>query len=131
MNNNKTDWLTRFLFLHARMIRPDGRPLYAYKCEDKKYIELKEQLIGQLHYLDNKGASVTQFPYYFCLYAAETFCRDHDGGIWSWDTVFKPLGIDTPQQQVIINWVEKGLDWWRRPLIEQNGKTAIFDHYCL
>jgi hypothetical protein len=81
------------------MTIPDGRPLYAYKCDDKKYIALKEQLIGQLRYLNNKGASVTKFPYYFCLYAAETFCREHVGGSWSWDTIFEPLGIETPQQK--------------------------------
>lgn len=76
MNNNKTDWLTEFLFAHTRKTKPDGRPLYAYKCDDKKYIELKEQLIGQLHYLDNKGASVTKFPYFFVFMPQKRFAEN-------------------------------------------------------
>jgi len=119
------DWLTRFLFAHARMTIPDGRPLYAYKCDDKKYGELKG-LCQQLLFLDEKGKLARRIPQIFCLYAAETFCREHDGGVWSWDTVFKPLGIDTPPQPVIANWVEKGLDWWCRELIlGQNGDRRL------
>lgn len=115
------DWLKQFLFTHSRMIIPDGRPLYAYKCGDKKYEELKG-LIQQLLFFHKKGKLALQIPQIFCLYAAETFCREHDGGVWTWDTIFEPLGIETPQQPVIANWVNKGLDWWRRKLVRgQNG----------
>jgi hypothetical protein len=123
MKNN--DWLTRFLLAYARITKPDGRPLYAYKCSDKKYDELKG-LCQQILFLDGKGKLARRIPQIFCLYAAETFCREHDGGVWSWDTVFKPLGIDTPPQPVIANWVEKGLDWWCRKLIlGQNGDRRL------
>jgi hypothetical protein len=115
------DWLKQFLFTHCRKTVPDGRPLYAYKCGDKKYEELKG-LIQQLLFLHKDKKLAPQIPQIFCLYAAETFCREHDGGVWTWDTIFEPLGIETPQQPVIANWVNKGLDWWRRKLVRgQNG----------
>jgi hypothetical protein len=44
--NNNVEWLTRFLFFQTRQTFPDGRPLYAYKCGDKKYAELKELTKG-------------------------------------------------------------------------------------
>ena len=122
----KNNWLANFLFSHTRTTIPDGRPLYAYKCDDKKYIELKEQLIQQQKYLDYNRASATQFPYYFCLYAAETFCREHDGGVWTWETVFKPLGKNAPSQPIIAEWVEIGLKWWGRKLIfGQHGDRRL------
>lgn len=114
--NNNVDWLTRFLFLHARQTFPDGRPLYAYKCGDKKYVELTEQTQG-LVALDLKGKHAPRIAPIFCLYAAETFCREHAEGPWAWETVFRPLGMASPAQPTIAEWVRKGLDWWRRPLI--------------
>ncbi|WP_341326861.1 STY4851/ECs_5259 family protein [Methylotuvimicrobium sp. KM2] len=121
----KNNWLTQFIFTHARITVPDGRPLYAYKCEDKKYEELKEQVIRRLKAISSRHAEATYFPCYFCLFAAETFCREHDGGIWAWETVFKPLGIDEPEPVILQNWIEGGLKWWNRPLIKQNGRRRF------
>jgi hypothetical protein len=119
--NKNVDWLTRFIFLHSRQTLPDGRPLYAYKCGDKKYAELTEQT-KELVALDLKGKSAPRVGPIFCLYAAETFCREHAEGPWAWETVFKPLEITPPAQPQIAEWVRKGLDWWRRPLIRgQHG----------
>lgn len=112
----KMDWLIRFLFIHSRQTFPDRRPLYAYKCGDKKYAELKEQ-IKELMSLDLKGKLAPRVEPIFCLYAAETFCREHAEGPWAWETVFRPLGMAPPPQPTIAKWVRKGLDWWRRPLI--------------
>jgi hypothetical protein len=64
-----------------------------------------------LKLIDYRKAAVTMFPYYFCLYAAETFCREHESGIWSWETEFKPLGIIEPDHACIVEWVEIGLAW--------------------
>lgn len=122
---NQNNWLIQFIFTHTRKTTPDGRPLYAYKCDDKKYEELKEQLIQQLTIVDYRRAFVTNFPCYFCLFAAETFCREHDGGVWTWETVFKPLIISEPEQSIIREWVEIGLAWWKRPLIKQNGQRRF------
>lgn len=118
------DWLRQFLFTHTRMTKPDGRPLYAYKCSDKKYAELKiltKETIG----LALSGRKADQVEALFCYYAAETFCREHEGGIWAWETIFKALGIVEPDYQYIKIWVGTGLNWWGRPLIEQNGRRRF------
>lgn len=80
MANN---WLTQFIFSHIRETKPDGRPLYAYKCNQKSYEDLRDVLVEQLKMVDYSRATVTTIPCYFCLYAAETFCREHENGIWS------------------------------------------------
>jgi len=122
MANN---WLTQFIFSHIRETKPDGRPLYAYKCNEKSYVALRDVLIQQLKMVDYSKAYFSAIPYYFCLYAAETFCREHENGVWAWDTVFKPLGINEPDHSYIRDWVEVGLDWWKRPLIKQNGQRRF------
>ncbi|MEI6745872.1 MAG: STY4851/ECs_5259 family protein [Methylococcaceae bacterium] len=115
------DWLKQFIFTHTRMSIPDGRPLYAYKCTEKKYLELKSMVL-KLLLADLKNESAKQVPAIFCLYAAETFSREHTGGIWTWETVFHPLGMDIPDRNVIEHWVKNGLNWWCRPLLlGQNG----------
>ncbi|MEY3760121.1 MAG: hypothetical protein RIR39_1612 [Pseudomonadota bacterium] len=118
------DWLRQFLFTHTRMTKPDGRPLYAYKCSDKKYAELKT-LTKETISLALRGRKADQVEALFCYYAAETFCREHEGGIWAWETIFKALGIVEPDYQYIKNWVGTGLNWWGRPLIEQNGRRRF------
>ena len=118
------DWLRLFIFTHTRMTKPDGRPLYAYKCSDQKYAELKtltKETIG----LALRGHKANQVEAIFCYYAAETFCREHEGGVWAWETIFKALGIVEPDHQYIKNWVSTGLNWWGRPLIEQNGRRRF------
>lgn len=119
------DWLQRFLFVNTRQILPDGRPLYAYKCGDKKYAELRdlarENIVSAF-----VGKSALQIGPIFCLYAAETFCREHAEGAWTWETVFRPLDMDAPVHKYIHSWVERGLDWWRRPLIRGSNDGRRF-----
>ncbi len=120
------NWLTKFLFIHTpRQTVPDGRPLYAYKMRDTTYAALKD-LSHQLILLDQNGKLAPHLAPIFCLYAAETFRREHAEGPWAWETIFRPLGLETLPQQQIAQWVEKGLDWWcRRPLRASNGNRLF------
>lgn len=122
---NMMSWLTKFLFAHTRQTVPDGRPLYAYKMKDAKYAELKN-LSRQLILLDRNGRQAPQIGPIFCLYAAETFRREHAKGSWTWETVFRPLGVDAPSHKQIADWVEKGLKWWRRPLLRGKDGLQLF-----
>ena len=122
----RNDWLGNFLFAHIRICRPDRRPLYAYRCSEKKYDELANLVKHGIDLeLKNKSAS-PQFPALFCLYAAETFCRKHSDGVWAWDTIFNQLGIQTPSNQKTSNWVSQGLKWWGRPLIRRQSGDRQF-----
>ncbi len=110
-------WLKNFLFARTHPdIRPDSRPLYGYKTSDRNYSELCD-LIRQaiLNYEKNKAPR--ELPELFCLYAAETFRREHIDGAWTWQTIFNPLKLTVPANSVIADWVEKGLRYWKRPLL--------------
>ncbi len=99
--------------------------MYAYKCRDKNYQSIKELICDGL--VIKRGRNLD--PYFapiFCLYAAEAFRREHAEGVWTWDTVFKPLGIPAPDQPVIGEWVETGLAWWQRPLLRDRNKHRRF-----
>lgn len=115
-------WLARFLFTHARQTDPDGRPLYAYKMTEAAYMGLLVNLRQELAaHRDSHQIAPT-----FCLYAAETFCREHAGGPWAWETVFRPLCLPAPPQARIGDWVEQGLRWWQRPLLQGAAGQRLF-----
>lgn len=123
------EWLAGFLFPRIRATKPDGRALYAYRCPEAKYNELITLTRQEILTACRRGCNYisNNFPALFCLYAAETFRREHTEGVWSWETVFKPLAIDGncyPKLDVWVrDWVEQGLRAWKRPLIRhQAGK---------
>lgn len=124
--NTNRDWLTNFLFAHTpRQTTPDGRPLYAYKMGDATYARLRT-LFQQMILLDQDGKLAKRFAPIFCLYAAETFRREHTEGPWAWETIFRPLNMDIPSQQRITEWAEKGLKWWGRPLLRGASGSRLF-----
>ncbi len=100
--NTNRDWLTKFLFAHTRQTEPDDRPLYAYKMSDATYAHLRT-LFHQMILRHPDGKLATRFAPTFCLYAAETFRREHTEGPWAWETIFRPLNTDTPSHQRITD----------------------------
>ena len=119
------EWFAGFLLSHARLSQPDQRPLYAYRCSEKKYNELLT-LVRQEVLASYKTARFSRhFPTLFCLYAAETFRREHNDGIWTWETVFKPLTINVSWYSKLDGWarewVTQGLKHWKRPLIRHQA----------
>jgi len=112
-------------FLALRETKPDGRPLYSYKCRDKDYAAIMALMRDWL----NAKSSHRKDPCFekiFCLYAAEAFRREHVDGVWTWDTVFRPLGIKQPEQTRIAEWVATGLSWWQREVLIDRKKQRRF-----
>jgi hypothetical protein len=118
--------LPGLLFVHTRQPRPDSRPLYAYKTTDAHYEKLRTHLRVLLIALLSGQDQDAELAPIFCLYAAETFRREHAGGPWTWETVFQPLGLTTPNHPQIAGWVEQGLHWWGRPLLHGAGGQRLF-----
>lgn len=114
--------LPHFLFTHTRSPQPDGRALYAYKATDDAYRYLRDDVRDGLIARRYGG----EFPAIFCLYAAETFRREHAGGPWTWETIFQPLGREAPTHARIHWWVEQGLAWWGRSLLIAPGRHRLF-----
>lgn len=115
--------LQKFLFTHARRVdaggapNPDGRPLYAYRCSARAYDELCSQVANHFRQA-TYGHEPPGFAACFCLFASETFHREHIGGSWTWKTVFEPLKASVPAHQTIARWVEQGLVFWKRPIVK-------------
>lgn len=115
--------LGRFLFTHSaraggvrQQVPVADAPLYAYCCTENFYQTLLDALrqhVGQAV----RGRVPDGFAACFCLYAAETFRRDHVEGPWAWRTVFDPLGVAVPQNPTIGHWVDVGLQYWQRPVL--------------
>jgi hypothetical protein len=115
--------LSHFLFVHSRKTRPDGRPLYAYKCTDKFYIKIKAFMLNQFQ-VTVKKKQPPLFSILFCLYAAETWRRKHESGTWKWETIFKEISATTPSHASIHEWVKNGLHYWERDILsDKNGKN--------
>lgn len=131
MGSTNNEWLQHFLFIHTRKTQPDGRALYAYKCTKGKYEELHGLILkhfGQA--LQDRQPKL--FDALFCLYAAETWRRNHEGGVWRWETVFQVVNQTTPHpQNIIYDWVENGLRYWQRPLIRSpQGREFLLTIAC-
>ena len=112
-----------FLFINTRKTKPDGRPLYAYKCSEKYYSLFKEYVKTQLQ--NNKTKSYL-FSILFCLYASETWRRKHESGKWKWDTIFLGICEESPPSSSIYRWVEKGLKYWNRNIIKGNNDQKLY-----
>ncbi len=113
------EWLKHFLYDRTTDSVPDGRPLYAYKCSDKDYGDLKLFVSNEFKRHVLPDYSIT-FPHIFCLYAAETWRRSHVGGPWKWETVFSEVTHFVPDHHIIVEWVRKGLRYWKRPILKSN-----------
>lgn len=113
----------------TRQRKPDGRPLYAYKCKDGEYEQIKDKTREQMHaaLTDRLGSEVYRFAVMFCVYAAETFRRRHESGSWTWKTVFDGIEYPTPDNyQPIYDWVERGLKYFRSPLLRSRSGQREF-----
>ena len=119
MKMSSDHWLERFLSEHINSSKPDGRPLYAYKCQDEAYDRLKEW-VGKMFASAKNGDPPLNFAPLFSLFAAETWRRRHAGGKWKWETVFKELQEDTPNYPQIPTWIQDGLNYWKREILKSN-----------
>ncbi|WP_409075343.1 STY4851/ECs_5259 family protein [Pantoea sp. C3] len=109
-----TSWLTKFLN-HRGLKTTDSRPLFEYHTTNEEYEELKRLLrdAGQAEGIKNdKGYAAC-----FTLFSAEWYRRDYERiHGWSWDPIYKALGISLSAPELSLM-VPKGLeDYWRRPI---------------
>jgi hypothetical protein len=124
-NGNLVNWMEKFLFIRTRSIKPDNRPLYAYKCRDKEYEQLKTLTISLFQLFKGRWPR-PHLEALFCLYAAETWRRSHSGGPWKWETILTKFGKVAPDHTWLHGTIKRGLMWWGRPLLlSQNGNREF------
>lgn len=118
-------WLLSFLTEHINASKPDGRPLYAYKCRNEAYDQLSD-LMREMFPKAKGGDPPLNFTPLLCLFAAETWRRMHAGGPWKWDTVFNEINKKTPKYPQIHEWVQNGLSFWKRPILQSSTNKRLY-----
>ena len=118
--------LSKFLCICGQLTKPDGRSLYAYRCTDRMYEEIKSGIKSNLRLVLN-NRPVAGFDALFCIFAAETWKR-HYTGERSYAFFFRLLDVPVPDQNRIRrDWIAKGIKWWGLDLRIRNGQTRYFD----
>lgn len=117
-----SNWFVGFLRIR-KILRPDGRPLYQYRLEEREFHDLSELL-------SKSGPKAAQTELYwdllFVLYGSEWIRRNYDGG-WGWRGVFDSLNLDSTLMAANLRnrLVEDGLRKWSRTVREMNGSRRF------
>ncbi len=121
---NQMEFLEELL-RHRQLSHADGRALFAYRLDEAELAKVTA-FVRQMVKGVAAGERYPVFEPLFCLYAAETFRRQHAGGPWAWRTVFQPIDAEVPDQPRIGHWVETGLKWWHREIIRGQAGDRRF-----
>lgn len=118
------EWLNDFLAeRNCENGRPDGRPLFSYRCSETEYEEIVEVLSEQ-----SECAGIAQLQprtdALFALYCAEWCRQQYDGGAWGWHRILVPIGWNFGDRRH-IPWVESGIRYWGRQLFVRDRGTEF------
>ncbi len=120
-------WLAEFLFIRELYKGPTSRPLYSYQVTAQEYENLRD-LLATHRRLAFDSRHEYSWAACFCLYVAECFRREYDGGEsgWAWITFEKRLGCNFSQQQH-AELVVRGLEgYWKRPIRQrERGRDLL------
>jgi len=121
------NWLSEFL--NKRNCpdgKPDGRPLFAYRCTIEEFESLKDLLISAEKNLPGSNYHLgyaLSTGYLFALYCSEWWRRHYSGGVWKWAPIIASLGWDHNTWSTRTEFVVKGLRYWKRDLIHTGAGT--------
>lgn len=121
------DSVAAFL-LRRETPQPDGRPLYAYRASQSEVDALVRSLRQELPRL---GPERPMHCAALCLVAAETFCREHASGSWSWDPLWAAIGDRLESQARFYAVLDRGLRWWERPLLRTEASRRFLTTLAL
>ena len=109
---NASEWTEAFLQSRG-LSYPDGRALYAYRCNEKEFASLAEIL--KCNAPDGNTEEVTIRA--FVLYAAEWWQRKYDGRHWSWEPLLRSIEWQMVEYPDLYDPVRKAWYWWRINLV--------------
>lgn len=115
----------------------DGRPLYSYRCEADELDVFQAQLAGALPELEGTTKAVGPITSQaFCLWAAEWWRRNHEGGPWRWENMLAVIGCEylapgNSGYARLCSSVGTGLDAWGRQLLHTgHGRAFLVTLAC-
>jgi hypothetical protein len=116
MHNEAKAWL-RVLFERHGLDGPDERPLYAYRCSEADYAELSRLTGPAVAATVDTGALRGVPDALLCLFAAEWIRRCYSGGQLRYADILAAADMPVLAYPVIQDFVQRGLRFWRRPLL--------------
>jgi len=120
-------WLSEFLEKrNCQDGKPNGHPLFTYRCTIKEYESLKSLLMkaeNNVYGFNSHTGYVVDTENLFTLYCAEWWRRNYTGGVWKWAPIIESLGWDHNTWDTRTNFIVKGLRYWRRDLIRTGAGT--------
>lgn len=129
-------WLNAFLAVRG-LDAPDGRPLYAYRCDPAEFEELQGHVAASSisdEWSPRSFGPLTSQA--FCLWTAEWWRRNHEGGTWRWEDMLTAIGAEhlTPGNagyNRLCEGVGTGLRAWKRPILRSaNGREFLVTLAC-
>lgn len=120
---NPTTWIESFLE-NRGLRKPDGRPLYAYRCTGREFASLAETLAHGSVTSAGPFVSIVDHNWTresairaFVIYAAEWWQRHYDGGHWAWEPLLESLGWHRVHYPDLYEPVREALHWWNVDLV--------------
>lgn len=124
-------------FLRARSLTaPDGRPLYAYRCSDEEFARFGEALREVLGRGPRWCEPTPTTAQAFCLWGAEWWRRNHDGGPWAWEDMLAEIECSDyapgGPYYLRLQWVvAEGIRRWNRELLRfATGRAFLVTLAC-
>ncbi len=129
MSRDSQQWL--IAFLDSRSLEaPDGRPLHAYRTTSAEFDELGEIVRQSATSTGARDLSLVTARA-LCLFAAEWWRRNHEGGPWKWEGILSDSGLEEESFQHLYPSFEAGLKWWKRELLRDNrGRIFLVTLAC-
>ncbi len=108
-------------FLHSRGLqKPDGRPLYRYRCVDDEFQRLQDILRGSRSRDPMREPCLSAV---FCMFGAEWWRRNYDGGTWKWDPILEAANrMDVNPREL----TDVGLEYWDRDVMSRGHGSRMF-----
>jgi hypothetical protein len=104
---------------------PDGRALYGYlRWLTPSRLSCLERLLRTE--LRASGSVNRWVAAGFCLYAAHTFCQNHEDGNWKWATVTTCLNREDVPVSQLREYVLWGLLRWNRKVASPTGNRNLY-----
>ena len=118
------EWLQTML-RQRDLSTPDGRPLYGYRCSAEEF-ETLGGVLSALPFYQVVRSLWTGHCACFCVYAAEWWRRNHEGGPWRWRDILIAIDWEQAELPQLYPIIQEGLvAYWRRDLLTLWGKRAF------
>jgi hypothetical protein len=110
------------LLADRNLEQPDGRPLYAYRCTNAEFAALQQAVRAELGGSSRYRSPGPFLALAFCLWGAEWWRRNHQGGHWAWEDLLTAVdcedhGPGNPCYRRLCELVAAGVKGWKRDLL--------------